>query len=267
MITFPPAKINLGLRVLSRRPNGYHNIQTLMLPIPLCDVLEVLPSSEGMRYDFGTWCEAPEDNLVVKAFHKVEEVKGIQLPPIEIILRKRIPIGAGLGGGSSDATSMILLLDELFSLHLTDVEKHEIATSLGADCPFFLAKTSQIAEGIGERLTPFPLDLEGKYLTLLHSDIAVSTREAYRGVTPTTVGMDVREALALPLEEWKAVLCNQFEPHIFQLYPQLAEGKKSLYQAGATYAAMSGSGSTLFALSDVPLSVTGWSGTVRTYQL
>lgn len=267
MITFPHAKINLGLRILGRRPDGYHNIQTLMYPIPLCDLLEVIPSEQGMRYDFGSWCESPEENLVVKAYRKVEEARHISLPPVEIILRKKIPTGAGLGGGSSDATSMIRLLDELFSLHLTKAEQHAIATSLGADCPFFLTHEPQIAEGIGEQLSPFPLSLEGKHLTLLHSAIHVSTKEAYQGVGPTTEGMDIREALSLPLEQWREVLYNQFEPNIFRLYPELARGKELLYNAGATYAAMSGSGSTLFAISHTPLSVEGWSGMVQSYQL
>ena len=166
MIRLPKAKINLGLRILRRRPDGYHDIETLLLPIPLRDALEVLPSEEGMKYDFGDWGEPSEENLVVRAYHLVKAAYP-ELPPVEIILRKLIPTGAGLGGGSSDASNMLLLLDELFELGMSYDEMHQMATRLGADCPFFLRDEPQLGEGIGEQLSPFPLHLEGKVLTLL----------------------------------------------------------------------------------------------------
>lgn len=266
MIRLPKAKINLGLRILRRRTDGYHDIETLLLPIPLRDALEVLPSDGEMKYDFGDWGEPSEDNLVVRAYHLVKETHP-ELPPVEIILRKRIPTGAGLGGGSSDASNMLLLLDELFELKMSYHEMHQMATQLGADCPFFLRDEPQLAEGIGEKLSPFPLHIEGKVLTLLHSDLHISTAEAYGGVVPSEAGPSLREVLARPIEEWRQTLHNAFEPHIFQRYPILAHGKEQLYQAGATYAAMSGSGSTLFALSDAPLLISDWKGTQQTYIL
>ena len=266
MIRLPKAKINLGLRILRRRTDGYHDIETLLLPIPLRDALEVLPSGGEMKCDFGDWGEPSEDNLVVRAYHSVKETHP-ELPPVEIILRKRIPTGAGLGGGSSDASNMLLLLDELFELKMSYHEMHQMATRLGADCPFFLRDEPQLAEGIGEKLSPFPLNLEGKVLTLLHSDLHISTAEAYGGVVPSEAGPSLREVLAGPIEEWRGTLYNAFEPHIFQRYPMLAHGKEQLYRAGATYAAMSGSGSTLFALSNAPLLLSDWKGTQQTYTL
>lgn len=266
MIRLPKAKINLGLRILRRRPDGYHDIETLLLPIPLRDALEVLPSEEGMKYDFGDWGEPSEENLVVRAYHLVKAAYP-ELPPVEIILRKRIPTGAGLGGGSSDASNMLLLLDELFELGMSYDEMHQMATRLGADCPFFLRDEPQLAEGIGEQLSPFPLHLEGKVLTLLHSDLHISTAEAYGGVVPSEEGPSLRELLSQPIEEWRGTLYNAFEPHIFERYPVLAHGKEQLYRAGATYAAMSGSGSTLFAISDAPLLISDWKGTQQTYTL
>lgn len=265
MIVFPKAKINLGLRVLRKRADGYHDLQTLLYPIPLRDSLEILPS-EGMRYDFGTWGEPAEDNLVVRAYRMVQEVRP-ELPPVEIILRKMIPTGAGLGGGSSDATNMLMLLNREFDLGLSYHHLHPMATRLGADCPFFLRDEPQMAEGIGEILTPFAVDLKGKVLTLLLSDIHVSTAEAYGGVHPSEQGEDVAEALRLPIEQWRNRLVNDFEPHIFAHHPTLSEGKEALYQAGAIYAAMSGSGSTLFGISDQPLDIQGWNGRQLTYTL
>ncbi|MDO5017085.1 MAG: 4-(cytidine 5'-diphospho)-2-C-methyl-D-erythritol kinase [Porphyromonas sp.] len=266
MIRFPKAKINLGLRVLRKRPDGYHDLQTCMVPIPLRDALELLPSDGEMGYDFGDWGEPADDNLVVRAYRLVRELRPT-LPAVNIYLRKRIPTGAGLGGGSSDATNMLLLLDRQFELGLSPQELHRMATRLGADCSFFLTDTPQIAEGIGELLSPYPLDLEGKVLTLLLSDIHISTAEAYRGVVPSEEGEELRTTLQRPMGEWCKHLYNAFEPHIFDLHPALAEGKNALYEAGAVYAAMSGSGPTLFAISDAPLEINGWSGTQLTYTL
>lgn len=256
MLTFPYAKINVGLRILQRRPDGYHDIQTLLYPIPLCDVLEILPSAEGMQYDLqgGEAWSDPQKNLVVKAYQALKQ-EVPTLPDVQMILRKRIPTGAGLGGGSSDASHTLMMLCQLFELQLPPETLHRLATSLGADCPFFLhtPPCPQIAEGIGEKLTPIELDLASLYLTLWTSSIAISTAEAYQSVTPSRAGEDLRTILQLPIAEWRGVLKNDFEEPIFQKYPLLAARKDALYQAGAIYAAMSGSGATLFALSREPL--------------
>lgn len=256
MLTFPYAKVNIGLRILRRRPDGYHDIQTLLYPIPLCDLLEILPSEEGMLYDLqgGEAGSDPQKNLVTKAYHALKQ-EAPTLPDVQMILRKRIPVGAGLGGGSSDASHTLMMLYHIFDLQLPPETLHRLATSLGADCPFFLhtPPAPQIAEGIGEKLTPIELDLSDLYLTLWTSTIAISTAEAYQSVTPSNEGEDLRTLLQLPIEEWRSVLKNDFEEPIFQKYPLLAARKEVLYQAGATYAAMSGSGATLFALSREPL--------------
>lgn len=266
VIRFPKAKINLGLRVLRKRSDGYHDIQSLLYPIPLSDVLETIPSSRGMVYDFGDWQEDPRLNLVTKAYFLFKE-RNPELPSVEIILRKNIPTGAGLGGGSSDATNMLLLLDELFSLKTPAKELHEMATKLGADCPFFLSDQPQIAEGIGEKLSPYPLDLRGKVLTLLLSDLHISTAEAYAGVKLSEQVEDIRDVLQRPITEWRDHLVNDFEEGIFKIHPTLAEGKRMLYDVGAEYAVMSGSGPTLFALSNKALEIENWQGKILTYTL
>ncbi|MDN4754637.1 4-(cytidine 5'-diphospho)-2-C-methyl-D-erythritol kinase [Porphyromonadaceae bacterium W3.11] len=267
MITFPKAKINIGLRVLRKRADGYHDIQTLMYPIPLTDVLEIIPSDIEMKYDFGTldFEGVPEDNLVTKAYFALKEDYP-SLPALEIILRKRIPTGGGLGGGSSDGTNMLLGIKRLFGLEVSSERMHQLATSLGADCPFFLKDEPQLAEGIGEQLELYPLDLRGKWLTLLTSEIHINTASAYASITPSDEGDDLRELLALPIKEWKGKVVNHFESAIFAQHPILADGIKRLYDAGADYASMSGSGPTLYAISDSPLKV-AWDGKSYNLQL
>lgn len=249
MITYPHAKLNLGLRIVRRRPDGYHDLRSLFVPIPLHDILEVLPSTKGMKWDDGGFGEsAPDDNLVMRAYRLLSrEVGG--LPDVHIILRKKIPTGAGLGGGSSDASHMLLMLRELFDLSVTDDQLHHLALQLGADCPFFLRQGAQMAEGIGDLLEPYAIDLSGLHLTLLFPGIHVSTKSAYAGVTPMTPDEDLRTTLQRPIKEWRGRLLNDFEPSVFSAFPILSELKEQLYASGAIYASMSGSGSTLYALS------------------
>lgn len=256
MITFPHAKINLGLRIVRRRPDGYHDLQSLFLPIPLSDALEVLPSDTGMVWDDGGFGEsAPEDNLVMRAYHLLAaEVGG--LPDVRILLRKRIPTGAGLGGGSSDASHMLTMLRSLFDLNVSDERLHTIARQLGADCPFFLRHGAQMAEGIGDILESYPLDLSGLHLTLLFPGIHVATKQAYAGVVPALPDEDLRTTLRRSMKEWKDTVVNDFETSVFATFPILADLKQSLYDKGADYASMSGSGSTLFALSQKPIDLT-----------
>lgn len=251
MITFPQAKINLGLRIVGKREDGYHYISTCMQKIPLCDVLEVLPSDRLM------WDGSPvvdEENLVIKAYRALCKPRP-DMQGANLILRKKIPSGAGLGGGSSDASATLRMLDELFSLHLSHDELHSVALSLGADCPFFLTEKPQIAEGIGEVLEPYPLALDGLVLTLVFPDLFISTKEAYALVTPKSDGEDLRVTLRRPLEEWRHHLHNDFEDALFPKYPLLGEIKSVLYDSGALYASMSGSGSTMYALSLEPITL------------
>ena len=245
MIAFPSAKINLGLRIVRKRPDGYHDLETAFVKIPLRDVLEVLPSDRLL------WDGAevfPEDNLVAKAYRALQKLRP-EIPPARFILRKKIPSGAGLGGGSSDASAALQLLNELFDLRLSAEELHRTARSLGADCPFFLRDEPQYAEGIGDLLTPINLPLAGLVLTLVYPKLFISTGEAYASVTPREPEEPLTRTLSRPIEEWRGTLRNDFEAALFPKYPVLSEIKETLYLKGALYASMSGSGSTMYALS------------------
>lgn len=251
MIAFPQAKINIGLRITGVRPDGYHELETLFYRIPLCDALEVVPAERDTLDDRGFG--DPQHNLVVRAVEIMRE-GGVAIPPLEVILRKRIPTGAGLGGGSSDASSMLLMLRQLYAPDLSDKRLAEMALSLGADCPFFLTSGAQIGRGVGELLHPFPLDLSGWVLTLVLPGIHVSTAEAYREIGISEPAQPLKEILERPVAEWRDYVVNDFEVPIFAHHPELAEVKDQLYASGATYASMTGSGSSLYALSTAPLS-------------
>ncbi|MDR1257656.1 MAG: 4-(cytidine 5'-diphospho)-2-C-methyl-D-erythritol kinase [Tannerellaceae bacterium] len=249
MICFPNAKINLGLRVVSRRPDGYHDIETVFFPIPLRDALEVV---EADAFSFSrTGIPLPdtgvEDNLAVKAMRRL-------LPPgraIEVHLHKAIPPGSGLGGGSSDAASMLKLLNELYRLGLGDDRLEEMASGLGADCPFFIRNTPVFASGTGNVFEPVRLSLASYRLYLvIPPDIAVSTAEAYSSVRPQRPSASLKEIIRRPVEEWRGMIINDFEQSIFAIHPSLAGIRQRLYDAGAAYASMSGSGSAIFGLFD-----------------
>ena len=260
MITFPNAKINLGLNVVERRPDGYHNLETIFYPIPLEDILEVTTFDEDPTVESPTdtdvmlhssgiaiACEG-EDNLVVKAYRLLKAE--YPLPPIHIHMFKHIPSGAGLGGGSADATFMLRLLRDKFSLPLTDDELEERAARLGADCAFFVRNKPPFATGIGNIFTPMPqLSLRGWYILLVKPDIFVSTRDAFSLIRPHKPVRPLTEIATLPVEEWRdAGMNNDFEESVFAKYPAIGEIKDRLYDMGAVYASMSGSGSSLFGL-------------------
>ena len=250
MIAFPQAKINIGLRITGVRPDGYHELETLFYRIPLCDALEVVPAERDSLDDGGFG--DPEHNLVVRALTLMRK-EGVAVPPLEVILRKRIPTGAGLGGGSSDASSMLLMLRQLYAPNLSDNRLSGMALRLGADCPFFLTKSPHIGRGVGELLSPFTLDLSGWVLTLILPGIHVSTAEAYQEIGISAPPEPLEEILRRPVAEWRNRVVNDFETHVFLRHPELAEIKDQLYAAGATYASMSGSGSSIYALSTAPL--------------
>lgn len=257
MIVFPCAKINLGLNIVSKREDGYHNLETVFYPIPLYDALEIkymdekFPSQVACDLKVtGNAVECDEqNNLVVKAYNLLAE--DYKLPRVHAHLYKHIPSQAGLGGGSSDAAFMIRLLDERFRLNIGNPEMEKYAARLGADCAFFIEAEPAYAEGIGDELMPVDGpkgNLNGYYLAIVKPDIAVSTREAYAAITPTAMSKSCREIVRQPIETWKEELVNDFEAPIFKLHPELAEIKEKLYQQGAKYAAMSGSGSALFGI-------------------
>jgi 4-diphosphocytidyl-2-C-methyl-D-erythritol kinase len=247
MILFPPAKINLGLNILFKREDAYHEIDSVMLPIPMYDVLEILPAEQfdfhqsGLTIDGGT-----SDNLCVKAYNLLKEKYTI--PPVYIHLRKEIPMGAGLGGGSADAAYVLKGLNELFELNCSNEELESLALQLGSDCPFFIKNTAQVAKGRGEVLSPCQLDLKGYFLKIVNPGIHVGTKEAYAGVIFKDSKRDVKEIVEGPISAWKDELINDFERSVFQHHSVLADIKSMLYQEGAVYASMSGSGSTMFAI-------------------
>ena len=248
MILFPPAKINLGLNVLSKRSDGFHEIETCMVEVSLRDVLEITHSDHFVFKGSGLEIDGnEEDNLCVRAFRLLENEHN--LTPVYIHLKKIIPMGAGLGGGSADATFVLLGLNELFDLKLSDEQLEEYAAQLGSDCPFFVKGKTQLAKGRGEVLSSLPVDFSGKHLKLVHPGIHIGTAEAYSNIV---FGEEesIMETLKRPIEEWKGTLNNSFEAHAFASHPILVEIKASLYNEGALYAAMSGSGSTLFAIFD-----------------
>ncbi len=242
-------KINLGLNVVERRPDGYHNLQTIFYPVPLYDEITI---REGEDEDSLTLCGNPlegdaQENLVLRAVRLLRQ-EGYSLPPLCIDLRKVIPSGAGLGGGSSDAACMVTSLSRLYDLPLSEEQMERLVSKLGADCPFFIKSRPVYAEGIGDVFTPISLDLSGWYLMLVKPEVHVSTREAYAGVHPHQPAYSLLEVVKQPVGAWASRMVNDFEESIFSNHPLLSEIKEELYRQGAAYASMSGSGSTIFGL-------------------
>ena len=251
MITFPNAKINLGLNIVERRHDGYHNIETVFYPVPLTDVLEIVPAQGGevSLTCYGNAVDCPaEKNLVMRAYRLLQE--RYDIPPMAIHLYKHIPDGAGLGGGSSDAAHTLMMLNQLCELHVPDDELAAMAATLGADCAFFIYNRPMLATGIGDRLSPIDVDLKGKTLLLVKPPVGVDTRTAYSRVVPQVPDMSLTDIICRPIETWDGLLVNDFEPSVFAALPQLWLIKAALLDAGAQYAAMSGSGSTIFGIFD-----------------
>ncbi len=256
MICFPNAKINLGLQVVEKRPDGFHNLQTVFYPIGLCDALELIPADSYQLHISGinVACE-DENNLVTKAFRLMEKKYGIA--PVEIWMRKAIPFGAGLGGGSADAAFTLKALDSLFHLNLGEEKLCEEAANLGSDCPFFIGDRPVYATGRGEIFHPCRLSLKDWYLVLVIPPIAVSTAEAYRGIRPQWPASTPSDIVGRPVKEWSNILVNDFETSIFAAHPAIASVKEELYRQGAAYASMSGSGSSVFGLFEKETDLSG----------
>ncbi len=250
MITFPNAKINLGLNILQRRPDGYHDISGVMIPAAWCDILEIVPakgSTSTLTVTGRAVACPPESNLVMKAYRRLSEA--IALPPVDIFLHKIIPDGAGLGGGSSDAAFTLTTLNTLFELDIDADTLAGIAATIGADCPFFIYNRPMLISGTGTTLTPIEVgQCQGKSLLIIKPSDSVSTARAYAGVTPSFPAKDIRDIIAQPIDTWQAELHNDFEPSVGQVLPIIANLKRQLYEYGAEYAAMSGSGSAVFGI-------------------
>ncbi len=253
MICFPNAKINIGLHVTEKRPDGYHNIETLFYPTKLYDVIEILEnkssnepyiwSSSGIEID-----GKAENNLCIKALLLLKQ--DFNIPPVKIHLHKVIPFGAGLGGGSADAAFTLVTLNEMFELNISKEKLIGYASKIGADCAFFILNTPCIATGIGDILNPFNLDLKNKYLVLVKPDIHISTPEAYSGITPYIPEIGLKEKLNMPIENWKKSIVNDFENSVFPNHATIEDIKNTLYNKGAIYASMTGSGAAVFGIFD-----------------
>lgn len=250
----PCAKINLGLNVVSKRSDGYHNLETVFYPVRLYDQLTVEPlpldhvgqSSCQLTVDGLDILGDVQDNLVVKAYHLLNEHR--PLPPVKVHLSKRIPTQAGMGGGSADCAYMLTALNTLFSLGLSKAELMHLAAQLGADCAFFIEPQPAYAEGIGNQLQPLPLNIDSYYMAIVKPPVAVSTKEAFANIQVHCPEKNCKDIVLQPIETWRNELINDFELSVIPQYPVIGQIKQQLYGLGAVYAAMSGSGSALFAL-------------------
>ena len=252
MKSHPNCKINLGLHVVRKRPDGYHDLETIFLPVhDLCDELEITPtegSATVVRQEGIVLDNAPDDNLCMKAYRLLQEEFGI--PPVEILLRKNIPFGAGLGGGSSDAAFTLKMLNDMFSLGLSVDDLEQRAARLGADCAFFIQNRPAYATGIGDQLEPLDIDLSSYRIVIeIPPNEHVSTREAYAGLHLQSGNRpDLRQAVRQPVSQWRDIIVNDFEASVFPAHPAIAALKEDMYRRGALYACMTGSGAAVFGL-------------------
>ena len=255
MLLLPNCKINIGLNIVSKRPDGYHNLETVFFPIPLRDNLEFKEiENEDVPYRLVSGgvpiVGKPEDNLIVKVY--LDMKAEFNLPALELSLYKNIPMGAGLGGGSSDAAAMMKGLNEAYNLQLSTEDMEKRLAKFGADCPFFVRNKPAYATGIGDELTNCNVSLKDKFIVLVKPDVFVSTKEAYAHVTPKLPAIPLAEAIKLPIETWKEQIVNDFEQSVFPFHPELPAIKQTLYDMGAVYASMSGSGSTMYGIFNRP---------------
>lgn len=253
MVTFPNAKINIGLNIVEKRPDGFHNIESVFYAVPLCDALEIIENKDSKDAPVvfsSSGIEIPgdaNDNLCVKAYHLI--AKDYALPKIKVHLHKHIPIGAGLGGGSADAAFFIKLLNEKFELGLAWGEMHHYAKQLGSDCSFFISNKPSYVQGKGDEFESVTVDLSNYYIALIYPNIHINTAKAYSGVKPKASARSLEnDLLQLPVEQWKEFVHNDFEDSIFPQFPEIKKIKEELYAQGAVYAAMSGSGSTVYGI-------------------
>ena len=251
MICFPNAKINLGLNITEKRSDGFHNIETIFYPIGWNDALEVIVNKDSQQ-EFNLHLSGLpisgniEDNLLYKAYQIIKQTKA--LPHIDVYLHKTLPMGAGLGGGSADAAFFINLLNEQFQLNFTEAERIDIARQLGSDCAFFIKNTPVYATQKGDVFTDIKLDLSHLYIAIIYPNVHSNTKEAYSLVKPQQATKPLLEIIKQPISTWKTDLVNDFEKSIFSLYPIVEKTKQDLYELGAVYACMSGSGSAVFGL-------------------
>lgn len=255
MISYPCAKINLGLNVVCKRDDGYHDLETVFYPVRLTDEIRIKEcgTDEKCKYPCTLNIEGIsiagdlQDNLIVKAYNLLKE-NYAALPEISVSLKKNIPTQAGMGGGSSDGAYMIRMLNDMFSLNISVNDMRQLASKLGADCPFFINPIPSYAEGKGEKLVPVTVDLSRYFLAIVKPPLSISTKEAFLMITPHRPMKNCRDIVMQPIETWKDELVNDFEQSVGKVHPEIADIKHKLYDMGALYAAMSGSGSALFGI-------------------
>ncbi len=248
MITFPNAKINIGLYITGKRPDGYHNIESIFYPVPLYDALEIVAADELKFTTSGLLIPGDEaGNLCLKAFHLMAENHSA-IEPVHIHLQKNIPMGAGLGGGSADGAFMINLLNDFFNLKLEVALREEYAAQLGSDCPFFIENNPKLVTGRGEVMVPHNLNLAGWWGAIVSPEIHISTQEAYSSIQPAHSDVKWENITAESIAEWSTFLHNQFEKGISEKYPEIDQVKSELLKQGAVYASMTGSGSSVYGL-------------------
>lgn len=247
MISFSPCKINLGLRITAKRIDGYHDLDTVFYPLALYDALEFIEANEMKFSSSSIPIPIVGKNIVIAAYDLVKSDYP-NIPALHIHLHKQIPIGAGLGGGSGNAVTMLKMLNTYYNLNLSEEKLFQYALQLGSDCPFFLHETACEASGRGEVLNSIALDLSDYQIVLVYPDLHVSTASAFSAIQPQQLQLSCSEIVKQPIETWRDLLVNDFEVPLFNSYPILAEIKRKLYELGASYAAMSGSGSALYGL-------------------
>lgn len=266
MVAFPFCKINIGLNVISKRSDGYHDLETCFYPVPWTDVLELIPAVTLSFTSTGLSIPGkPEDNLCLKAYYLLQD--RFDLPPVAFHLHKIVPLGAGLGGGSSDAVFSLRLLNDMFDLNLDVTQLAAFALQLGSDCPYFVYQDAMLGRGRGDELTPVTLSLKGYHLVVVKPAIHVSTANAFRGIKPARPSYDLSKVLAQPISTWRDTVENDFETPIFQAHPSIRKIKEALYGAGAVYASMSGSGAAVYGIFNEAIDLsssfegcTYWSG-------
>lgn len=252
MVSFPNAKINIGLNIIEKRPDGFHNIESIFYPIQCCDVLEILPSKTTKFKSSGLEIPGSTDgNLCLKAYNFLKAE--FDIPPVDIHLLKAIPIGAGMGGGSADGAFTFKLLNEINKLNLSNQQLENYAKKLGSDCAFFIENKPKYCFGKGDEFEEIELDLSGKYLVLMNPNIHISTAEAYAGIIPQKPEKNIRQLVKKPIAEWKNLIENNFENSLFPKYPILPKIKQKLYNLGAEYASMTGSGSTIYGIFEAEI--------------
>lgn len=258
MISFPNAKINIGLFITDKRSDGYHSIESIFYPVKINDTLEIgaFETAEKTFNFYGTKIEGEiESNLITKAWKLIQQFEidkygsvSEKSKSLKFYLQKNIPTGAGLGGGSSDGSLALKMMNEILELKISNEELEKMALKLGSDCPFFIRNSPALVKGRGEIISDFTLDLSGLYLVLIHPGIHISTADAYSKITPVKANLDWKEITRNNITDWKNLLKNDFEKSIFELNPAIEKVKNSLYNSGAIYAQMSGSGSAVFGI-------------------